>query len=83
MSLRPFVPQVEAELGKPVRFFDNLLGPVQREIKYMQPGEVVLLENVRFLPREDQNDPVTAAAPTERELGGCRIRSLAGIHSRS
>jgi len=62
LSLRPFVPQVELELGAPVRFFDNLLGPVQREIKQMQPGEVVLLENVRFLPREDQNDPVTAAA---------------------
>jgi phosphoglycerate kinase len=62
LSLRPFVPQVEEELGAPVRFFDNLLGPIQREIKHMDPGEVVLLENVRFLPREDQNDPVTAAA---------------------
>ena len=62
LSLRPFVPQVEEELGAEIRFFDNLLGPVQREIKHMQPGEVVLLENVRFLPREDQNDPVTAAA---------------------
>ena len=62
LSLRPFVAQVEQELGAPIRFFDNLLGPVQREIRYMQPGEVVLLENVRFLPREDQNDPVTAAA---------------------
>jgi len=56
------VSQVEEELGAPVRFFENLLGPVQREIKLMQPGDVVLLENVRFLPREDQNDPVTAAA---------------------
>jgi phosphoglycerate kinase len=28
----------------------------------MDEGEVVLLENVRFLPREDQNDPVVAAA---------------------
>jgi phosphoglycerate kinase len=62
LSLRPFVPQVEEELGAPVRFFDNLLGPIQREIKHMQPGEVIMLENVRFLPREDQNDPVTAAA---------------------
>jgi phosphoglycerate kinase len=62
LSLRPFVPQVEQELGAPLRFFDNLLGPVQREIKQMKPGEVVMLENVRFLPREDQNDPVTAAA---------------------
>jgi phosphoglycerate kinase len=62
LSLRPFVPQVEEELGAPVRFFDNLLGPIQREIKHMDPGEVVFLENVRFLPREDQNDPVTAAA---------------------
>lgn len=62
LSLRAFVPQVEQELGAPVRFFDNLLGPIQREIKHMKPGEVVLLENVRFLPREDQNDPVVAAA---------------------
>ena len=62
LSLRPFVPQVEQELGAPVRFFDNLLGPIQREIKHMRRGEVVLLENVRFLPREDQNDPVVAAA---------------------
>ncbi len=62
LSLRPFLPQIEQELGSPVRFFDNLLGPIQREIKHMDPGEVVLLENVRFLPREDQNDPVVAAA---------------------
>ncbi len=62
LSLRPFVPQVEEELGTQLRFFDNLLGPIQREIKHMIPGEVAMLENVRFLPREDQNDPVTAAA---------------------
>ncbi len=62
LSLRPFAPQIQQEFGAPVRFFDNLLGPIQREIKHMDEGEVVLLENVRFLPREDQNDPVVAAA---------------------
>lgn len=62
LSLRAFVPQIEQEFGTPVRFFDNLLGPIQREIKHMEKGEVVLLENVRFLPREDQNDPIVAAA---------------------
>ncbi len=62
LSLRPFVPQVEEELGTQLRFFDNLLGPIQREIKHMAAGDVVMLENVRFLPREDQNDQVTAAA---------------------
>ncbi|MCI0699594.1 MAG: phosphoglycerate kinase [Planctomycetia bacterium] len=51
-------------LGKPVKkAADEVVGPaVTAAVAAMQPGEVVLLENLRFDPREQQNDPEFAAS---------------------
>lgn len=45
-------------LGRPVtKAGDTVVGPaVEAAVKAMKPGEVVVLENVRFDPREQQND---------------------------
>ncbi len=43
--------------GVPVRLADDLTGPSAREaVGALQPGQVVLLENVRFDPRETSKD---------------------------
>ena len=50
-------------LGRPVtKAADTVVGPaVEAAVKAMKPGDVVVLENVRFDPREQQNDAGFAA----------------------
>ncbi|MCR4400848.1 MAG: phosphoglycerate kinase, partial [Syntrophomonadaceae bacterium] len=49
-------------LQQPVRKLDDCIGPeVQAAVAAMQPGEVIMLENVRFHPEEEDNDPEFAA----------------------
>lgn len=51
-------------LGKPVKKAgDTVVGPaIDATAKALQPGEVLLLENVRFDPREQKNDAEFAKA---------------------
>ena len=57
MSLGPIVAPLAKVLGVPVAFADNCIGQRAREaVSAMQPGEVLLLENVRFHAGEEAND---------------------------
>jgi phosphoglycerate kinase len=58
MSLRMVVPALETALGQPVKFADGNYGDASAA---MQPGDVLLIENVRFAPGEEANDPNFAA----------------------
>ena len=51
-------------LGKPVKkAADDVVGPaVTSAVQALKPGDVILLENLRFDPREQKNDPEFAAA---------------------
>lgn len=51
-------------LGRPVKkAAGEVVGPaVTATVQAMKPGDVVLLENLRFDPREQKNDPEFAAA---------------------
>jgi len=45
-------------LGRPVRCLSECVGPqVEGVVGGMKPGDVVLLENLRFHPEEEKNDP--------------------------
>jgi phosphoglycerate kinase len=49
-------------LGRPVRKVDEVVGPaVTAAAQALQPGEVLLLENLRFHPGEQAGDPAFAA----------------------
>ena len=49
-------------IGQPVKKLDAVVGPeVEAAVAAMQNGDVVMLENVRFLPGETKNDPELAA----------------------
>jgi phosphoglycerate kinase len=53
-TLKPVAAKLEALLGKPVRFLDDCVGAqVEAACAALQPGEVVLLENVRFHIEEE------------------------------
>jgi phosphoglycerate kinase len=63
MSLRPIVEPLSMVLDSPVAFAEDCIGPVARTaVGAMQPGAVLLLENVRFHPGEEANDPKFADA---------------------
>ncbi len=57
MSLRPIVAPLSKVLGLPVAFAEDCVGPKAREaVNALQPGEILLLENVRFHAGEEAND---------------------------
>ncbi|EYB67668.1 phosphoglycerate kinase [Deinococcus phoenicis] len=58
-SLRPVADVLEKALKRDVRFIGSLPSSEEtlREVQALQPGEVALLENVRFEPGEEKNDP--------------------------
>lgn len=58
MSMRFLTQTLERHLNTRVQFADDSIGgAAQRAIAAAQPGEVVLLENTRFHPGEEKNDP--------------------------
>jgi phosphoglycerate kinase len=60
-SLRPVAAHLSGLMGKPVAFTDDCVGPVaQAAAKALKPGEILVLENTRFHPEEEKNDPELA-----------------------
>ncbi len=48
-------------LGQPVKKLNTTVGPeVEDAVDAMQNGDIIMLENVRFLPGETENDPELA-----------------------
>jgi phosphoglycerate kinase len=61
MSLRPVAAKLADLLGCPVAFADDCIGPkVEQTVAVMKPGDVLLLENVRYYNEEEANDPAFA-----------------------
>jgi phosphoglycerate kinase len=57
MSLKPLVAPLAKVLGVPVAFAEDCIGPTARAaVNALEPGDVLLLENVRFHPGEEAND---------------------------
>jgi phosphoglycerate kinase len=62
-SLAPVAKRLSQLLGKNVVLAPDCVGPeAEKVVKAMKPGDVVLLENVRFHPEEEKNDPAFAKA---------------------
>ncbi|GMV87189.1 MAG: phosphoglycerate kinase [Chthonomonas sp.] len=62
-SLAPVAARLTELLGKPVTLLSDCVGPiVEQACAALKPGEIVLLENVRFHSEEEANDPAFAEA---------------------
>lgn len=58
MRLEPVAKALEKRLHQPVKYFKSTTGlDLEREVDNLLPGEVMLLENMRFYPEEEKNDP--------------------------
>jgi len=62
-SLRPVGDYLHTLINHPVAFSHDTIGKIPEEIiRHMNEGDVTLLENVRFHPGEESNDPQFAEA---------------------
>ena len=63
LSLAPVASRLSELLGRPVAFATDCVGEsVEQLASALAPGEVLLLENLRFHPEEEANDPGFASA---------------------
>jgi phosphoglycerate kinase len=62
-GLRPVADKLTEHIQAPIKFAKDCVGPEARMIAdNLKPGEVLLLENLRFHPGEEANDPEFARA---------------------
>ena len=81
-SLRPVAAALSERLGTPVAFADDCIGdPARRAVQGLRDGEAVLLENLRFHPEEERNDP--AFARRLAELGDLYVNDAFGTAHRA
>ncbi len=60
-SLKPVAQRLGELLGRDVPLLPDSIGSAVREaVAQLRPGDVLLLENVRFHPEEEKNDPAFA-----------------------
>jgi len=60
-SLIPVADYLSGLLGKRVAFVEDCIGPkAEAAAKALKPGDVLLLENTRFHPEEEKNNPEMA-----------------------
>lgn len=60
-TMAPVAVHLAKLMGKPVAFASDCIGPIaEAAAKALKPGEILLLENTRFHPEEEKNDPEMA-----------------------
>jgi phosphoglycerate kinase len=63
LSLKPVAAEVARIIKRPVKFVDDCTGEkAERAVAAMHPGDIICLENTRFHPGEEKNDPTFVAA---------------------
>jgi phosphoglycerate kinase len=61
LSLRPVAAKLADLLARPVAFVDDCIGEkVEQTVGVLKPGDVLLLENVRYYNEDEANDPAFA-----------------------
>ncbi|HEX3988522.1 MAG TPA: phosphoglycerate kinase [Verrucomicrobiae bacterium] len=61
MSLRPVAEKLSQLLGRPVAFAEDCVGePAEKAVAALKPGDILLLENVRYYDQEEANEPAFA-----------------------
>ena len=82
MSLRPVAEHLAGLLGKPVIFATDRIGPdAIAKAAALKPGEVLVLENLRFHPEEEAGDEAFSKALSE--LGDVYVNDAFGTAHRA
>lgn len=81
-SMKPVADELSKELGKEVKLASDVTGNNARElVQNMDNGDIVLLENVRFDPREEQNDD--SLSKEFASLADCYVNDAFGTAHRA
>lgn len=81
-SLRPVGEYLHTLIKQPVIFSHETIGKIPEEIiAHMQNGDIALLENLRFQPEEEANDPIFAEALAK--LGDIYVNDAFGAAHRA
>lgn len=57
LSVLPVAKRLERLINRPVLLIDDFTrSPNQKTLKTLKPGEIAMLENIRFYPEEERND---------------------------
>ena len=58
LRIRPVAERLSERLGRPVQYIGECVGPeVEAKVAQLRPGDVLVLENLRFHPEEERNKP--------------------------
>ena len=81
-SLRQIVYKIEELVGQPILFCDDCVGVnAEKMAEVLKPGEILLLENVRFHPEETAGDKHFAGQLAK--LGDCYVNDAFGTAHRA
>jgi phosphoglycerate kinase len=81
-SLRPVAEALAVHLGRPVGFCEEAVGAkADAAVSTLEPGEILLLENVRFYPGEERGDADFAAQLAQH--GDCYVNDAFGTAHRA
>lgn len=81
-SLAPVAQHLSQLLKKPVAFAPDCVGPeAEKAVAALKPGEILLLENLRFHPEEEKND--AAFAQKLAKLGDVFVQDAFGAAHRA
>lgn len=82
LSLAPVAKRLEKLLGTPVKFVDDCIGEkVEKAVSELKSSECLLLENLRFYPQEEKNNPEFAKSLAK--LGEVYINDAFGTAHRA
>jgi phosphoglycerate kinase len=82
MSLKPVADHLATLLGKPVIFATDCVGPdAKAKAAALKPGDVLVLENLRFHPEEEAGDE--GFSKTLSELGDAYVNDAFGTAHRA
>jgi len=83
-SLRPVRDKLAQHLGTEVRFVEDCVGPqAEQAAAELKPGDVLLLENLRFHPGEQKPDTEPGFVDALARLGECYVNDAFGTAHRA
>ena len=83
-SMAPVATCLEGHLRRPVRFVEDCVGPVaEAAARSLEPGEVLLLENLRFHPGEKKPEKEPDFPDLLARLGDCYVNDAFGTAHRA
>ena len=82
LRMKPVAAELQKLIGRPVQTAGDCVGPqAEAAAARLKPGEILLLENLRFHPEEEKNDPAFSKALAS--MGDCYVNDAFGTAHRA